>query len=169
MPAIGETIMGQLIGHGKNHKYIWHKCPSCGKERWAIYTAVQRNQNLICGQCNSRLSSKIAIGITRKQKCNLTDGYIAIRLEPDDSYYPMVFNCKPYVLEHRLVMAKYLGRYLTPTEQVHHKNGNRSDNRIENLELTTASGHHKDHCKGYEDGFKKGYINGLKLAMSEAK
>lgn len=50
--------------------------------------------------------------------------------------------------EHRYIMENILGRKLKRNEVVHHKNGDKSDNRLENLEVMTLSEHGKFHSIG---------------------
>lgn len=60
--------------------------------------------------------------------------YRQIKLYPDDDFYDMTTHAG-YVMEHRLVMAKSLGRSLTPDETVHHIDGNTLNNDLLNLQL----------------------------------
>lgn len=66
-------------------------------------------------------------------------GYISISLRG----HPYAHKQSGRVLEHRLVMEQYLGRYLLPTEIIHHINGIRDDNRIENLRLIQTEKKHR--------------------------
>jgi HNH endonuclease len=56
------------------------------------------------------------------------------RLKNQDGYI-VIKDGKRVIAEHRLVMEQHLGRQLVKGENVHHRNGVRDDNRIENLEL----------------------------------
>jgi len=80
------------------------------------------------------------LGVVRYRKPTIRQkgGYVLVPIEPNDPLFAMVRHGR-YVLEHRLVMARHLGRSLNTDEFVHHKNGIRTDNRIENLELWTRS------------------------------
>jgi hypothetical protein len=57
----------------------------------------------------------------------LANGYVRVRTE--------AVGRDRWALEHRLVMETSLGRSLYPDEQVHHKNGDKADNNLGNLEL----------------------------------
>jgi len=66
-----------------------------------------------------------------------TKGYIAV-YSPEHPHK----SKNNGVYEHRLVMEKHLGRYLQPNETVHHLDGDKLNNKIENLELFSS---HKEH------------------------
>jgi len=70
---------------------------------------------------------------------------------------------KGYVREHRLVMEQQLGRRLTEDEVVHHKDGDRLNNALDNLELMSAAEHSKLHAEAGDSGWAVHHSRGSKM------
>jgi predicted DNA-binding protein (UPF0251 family) len=74
---------------------------------------------------------------------HIHSGYVRLRT-PTDSISKGESN--GYIREHDYIMEKHIGRALTKDEVVHHINGIKTDNRLENLQLMTRAEHMKLHC-----------------------
>lgn len=83
--------------------------------------------------------------IQKEYTIKINNGYFYRHLKPNDPFYKMAKKSDKHIAEHRYVMAKHLNRCLEPWEAVHHKDGNKQNNQIENLMIIDCSEHLKYH------------------------
>ena len=133
---VTASDLGRNYRYPNSYKFIWHACEKCGKERY-VQIIKGKPRSIICAHCSGIIAARRAQA-KKPGKHRNAYGYILVAISADDTYASMRQK-NGSVFEHRIVMARYLGRPLTPTEKVHHKNGIRDDNRIENLELVSLA------------------------------
>lgn len=116
--------------------------------------AAWRENGKKLGQSESNKKRAAVLGRKNKGRRKRSDyefgGHEKVR---DDGYIKVYVPDHPcatkdgFVMKHRLVMERHLGRYLTPDEDVHHINHVRNDNRLENLMLLTKKEHAALHMR----------------------
>jgi len=129
---------GNLGKITKNPKRVTIICAEC-KNPFKVYPSRKNKARCCSHKCQSIYMSKKWSGEKHPQWTGgrwKNHGYIYIH-SPN---HP--FNSSGYCKEHRLVMEKHLGRYLSRKEIIHHLNGITDDNRLENLALCTNLTHH---------------------------
>ena len=118
----------------KQCTYVWS-----GHYRKGQQCDMAINSNGYCRIHYSRMKAGIDMDVEPKPsvvplgtKRMATQGYVMVKTSRK-------YGNRCWQKEHRVVMEKHLGRPLRPEENVHHKNGLRDDNRLENLELFNTS------------------------------
>lgn len=117
------------------------KCPVCNSD----VKSFPSNPKICCSyKCSATFLKQKSIGSVIR-----VNGYRLVKTNSARS------NCHGYEFEHRLVIEKHLGRLLLKKELVHHINGVKDDNRVENLIVLTQSEHSKFHSNQPTNYFKQ--------------
>jgi len=128
---ISNQVFARAPFNDKENNAIWLCLCKCVKHK------VVSGRNLRLGRtksCGCLRKERVRAAVWKGGRIGAGNGYMQV-LEPKH----LNANKRGYVLEHTLVMSKHLNRPLIKSESVHHKNGIRDDNRLENLELWSTS------------------------------
>lgn len=127
----GKTFNGINVLEHQGSLQATVKCRChCKRIFFARAASIKYGESLSCGCLRERQGPDNPLW--KGGKTVNSDGYIRLRYRDSSGRIVSIF-------EHRKVMGDFLGRSLNDNEFVHHKNGVRNDNRLENLELWVSS------------------------------
>lgn len=143
--SVGDTV----VTNGEMH------CIACGSTDH-VCTTVYGKFYGYCRKCMYRLRDGSKYKGDEEGVYITKDGYIGL---VGRKYRNHPNYRKGSVLEHHYVMSQHIGRGIAPDEVVHHINGIKTDNRIENLQLMSKSEHSKLHSAEFASHLQKDCIN----------
>lgn len=145
--------VGIIVYHGKNRTpFETRSCRcDCGTVRDVLVQSLLNGRSRSCGCLRKEIMGKRMREYNARAAGDPTKnarwkggrrkdkrGYMDVWIARNDPFFCMARSHTPnggYVFEHRLVLARHLGRPLTEDEEVHHVNGDRACNEIGNLQL----------------------------------
>lgn len=178
--CLGVAISKSRTGKpAHNDQRVKIQCGHCGADLFRSPSVAAKNAGAYCDHsCRSKAHAHTLLPHAGNMKGRKRDdarygeenpawkGGVTYRRGKGNYIGPRYVRCPEkwlmmarkdgYIMEHRLVMAEWVGRPLTRTEVVNHKNHNPRDNRRENLELYPTNG---DHKRGEVNRFVDGVCN----------
>lgn len=155
------TICGEDYLIAKKIAERYSTCSvECSSERRRRHRQIHPS-NVTCEQCGKTVKRAVYMQRFCSNACRLealnalprtrTTGFFGAQLHPKGYVRGSVWrgDRRVTIMEHRYVMEQHIGRELTPVERVHHINGDRADNRIENLRLYASQAEHIRECHPY--------------------